>query len=93
MHRLSFVFCDFFRRLTKDLASHAKHVTATDLMEKFVKENEATNGPAHPNVTFRTLDATKVDYAPGSFDLVFSNWLLMYLSDTEVERFLRKVLE
>ena len=62
-------------------------------MEKFVKENEATNGPAHPNVTFRTLDATKVDYPAGSFDLVFSNWLLMYLSDTEVDCFIRKVLE
>ena len=58
-----------------------------------MQENEATNGPAHPNVTFRTLDATKVDYPTGSFDLVFSNWLLMYLSDTEIERFLRKVLE
>lgn len=62
-------------------------------MEKFVRENEATNGPDHPNVTFHALDATQMNYPAGSFDLVFSNWLLMYLSDKEVDTFLHKVIE
>ena len=80
-------------RLSGELAKMAKHVTATDLMEKFVKENELANGPAHANMTFRTLDATQLDYPANSFDLVFSNWLLMYLSDEEVDTFIRRVLK
>jgi hypothetical protein len=32
-------------------------------------------------------DVTKIDYPENSFDLVFSNWLLMYLSDEEVAQF------
>ena len=44
------------------------------------------NGPLHSNVTFRTLDATKLDYPPNSFDLIFFSWLLAYLSDEEVRQ-------
>lgn len=29
-------------------------------------------------------DATELDLEEGSFDVVFSNWLLMYLGDDEV---------
>lgn len=29
-------------------------------------------------------DVTQLTLTPGSYDVVFSNWLLMYLSDEEV---------
>jgi phosphoethanolamine N-methyltransferase len=35
-------------------------------------------------VDFRVADVTQLTLAPGSYDVVFSNWLLMYLSDEEV---------
>ena len=38
------------------------------------------------NVEFRAGDATELDLPHASADLVFSNWLLMYLSDAEVAK-------
>ena len=35
---------------------------------------------------FRAGDATELDLPRASADLVFSNWLLMYLSDAEVAK-------
>jgi phosphoethanolamine N-methyltransferase len=35
-------------------------------------------------VDFRVADVTQLTLTPGSYDVVFSNWLLMYLSDEEV---------
>ena len=60
---------------------------ATDFVEAFIKENEEINGPKYSNMTFRTLDAAKLDYPSNTFDLIFSNWLLMYLSDTETTKY------
>jgi hypothetical protein len=37
-----------------------------------------------PHVDFQVADVTQLTLAPGSYDVVFSNWLLMYLSDQEV---------
>jgi len=34
----------------------------------------------------RQADATQLIVPPNSFDVVFSNWLLMYLSDEEVAK-------
>ena len=44
-------------------------------------------------MTFRTVDALKLDYPQNSFDMVFSVWLFMYLSDEDVESFLHNVLK
>ena len=38
------------------------------------------------NVRFHAGDALELDVAPGSADVVFSNWLLMYLGDAEVAK-------
>lgn len=40
--------------------------------------------PPRSNVDFRVADVTELTLPEGSFDVVFSNWLLMYLSDQEV---------
>ena len=48
-------------------------------------QNESTNGH-YKNVKFLCADVTSPDlqFPEGSLDLIFSNWLLMYLSDKEV---------
>jgi len=48
-------------------------------------QNENTNGH-HKNVKFMCADVTSpnLHISEGSVDLIFSNWLLMYLSDEEV---------
>ncbi len=76
-----------FRRFTPELAKCAKSVISTDFMESFVEKNRQTNSANHPNVTFKTLDAAKLDYPPNSFDCVFFSWLLAYLSDDEIRKF------
>ena len=55
-------------------------------MDYFVEENRHINGPTFHNVTFRTLDATKLDYPSNSFDFIFFTWLLAYLTDEEVKK-------
>ncbi|TRY93992.1 hypothetical protein DNTS_021137 [Danionella cerebrum] len=79
-------------RYTRHLICRAGHVTAVDFMEKFVEKNREDNGHMG-NVEFIQADVTKLDFPEHSFDLIFSNWLLMYLSDQELtslaEKFLR----
>ena len=36
------------------------------------------------NVDFRVADVTELQLPDGCCDVIFSNWLLMYLSDAEV---------
>lgn len=48
-------------------------------------QNESINGH-HKNVKFMCADVTspELKVSENSVDLIFSNWLLMYLSDKEV---------
>jgi SAM-dependent methyltransferase len=62
-------------------------------MESSVAANEARHAPLFPGVVdFLVADVVLMDCPPSSYDVVFSNWLLMYLSDAEVEAFARKAL-
>ncbi|XP_032383403.1 phosphoethanolamine methyltransferase isoform X2 [Etheostoma spectabile] len=78
-------------RFTSHLLTKADHVTAVDFMESFVERNRQDNGH-HSNATFIQADVTKLDIPQNSIDFVFSNWLLMYLSDTELKSFIEKTL-
>ncbi|KAF3785384.1 Phosphoethanolamine N-methyltransferase 3 [Nymphaea thermarum] len=73
-------------RFTGELAKTARSVTAIDFIESVIKKNESVNGH-FKNVKFMCADAASPDlqFPPESFDIIFSNWLLMYLSDEEVE--------
>lgn len=71
-------------RFTGELAKSAKSVVALDFMQNLIDENEATHGHLG-NITFRCGDATELRLPEQSADIVFSNWLLMYLSDAEVQ--------
>jgi phosphoethanolamine N-methyltransferase len=78
-------------RFTGEMAKKAQSVTAVEFMEAFHKENQKLNGK-HNNVVFKCADATKVEFPPNSFDVIFMNWLLMYLDDTEVNNLFKKFL-
>ncbi|KAG7518650.1 phosphoethanolamine N-methyltransferase 3-like isoform X2 [Solea senegalensis] len=78
-------------RYTTHLLTKAAHVTAVDFMETFVEKNRQENGH-HNNATFIQADVIKMDFPQNSFDLIFSNWLLMYVSDDELKSFVEKML-
>lgn len=78
-------------RFTSSLATAAGHVITCDFVETLMQKNRQNNGH-FTNITFLTKDATKLKLDADSLDVVFSNWLLMYLSDHEVESFFRRAL-
>uniref|UniRef100_A0A672S1T4 phosphoethanolamine N-methyltransferase n=2 Tax=Sinocyclocheilus grahami TaxID=75366 RepID=A0A672S1T4_SINGR len=78
-------------RYTRHLIGKARHVTAVDFMEKFVEKNRKNNSHLG-NAEFIQADVTKLDFPKHSFDMVFSNWLLMYLSDQELKSLAEKLL-
>ena len=57
---------------------------SSDLMARL--QNEEINGHIYKNITFKCADVTspELKIEDNSIDLVFSNWLLMYLNDEEV---------
>ncbi|KAG2305088.1 hypothetical protein Bca52824_033739 [Brassica carinata] len=67
-------------RFTGELAQKAGEVIALDFIESAIKKNESVNGH-YKNVKFMCADVTSPDLEieDGSIDLIFSNWLLMYL--------------
>ncbi|MCD7452158.1 hypothetical protein HAX54_015270 [Datura stramonium] len=69
------------------LAEKAGELVAVDFIEGVIKKNESINGH-HKNVKFMFADVTSPDltFLPESVDLIFSNWLLMYLSDEEEQK-------
>lgn len=79
-------------RFTGDIAKTAKHVHAVDFMEAFIQKNKETNGSKYANTSFECADVMKLDMPLHSFDLIFSNWLLMYLSDEEIQVLMKKML-
>ncbi|CAK9219100.1 unnamed protein product [Sphagnum jensenii] len=80
-------------RFTGELAKTAGHVLAMDFMDNLIKKNEEVNGH-YKNTEFKCADVTALDLKipEASADIVFSNWLLMYLSDHEVEDLARNTI-
>lgn len=70
-------------RFTTDLASRANAVTVIDLSEQAIQENRARH-QHFANITYLAGSVTDVQFEPHSFDLIFSNWLLMYLNHDEI---------
>nr|BAX38993.1 phosphoethanolamine-N-methyltransferase [Chlamydomonas applanata] len=79
-------------RFTGELVrAGAAHVTALDFMEASIEENKRLNGH-NPNVDFRVGDVTELRLPDASYDVVFTNWLLMYLGDKEVQALANSML-
>ncbi|KAF8407635.1 hypothetical protein HHK36_006768 [Tetracentron sinense] len=81
-------------RFTGELAKEAGQVLALDFIESVIKKNEGTNGH-FKNVKFMCADVTSpnLKIPSESVDLIFSNWLLMYLSDKEVETLAERMVK
>ncbi|KAK2150774.1 hypothetical protein LSH36_390g02124 [Paralvinella palmiformis] len=59
---------------------------AVDFMQSFVEKNRQLNSH-HVNIKFIQADVLKLGLPEKSFDIIFTNWLLMYMSDEEVQTF------
>ena len=80
-------------RFTRILAEQGcKKIVAVDFQETACVENRRINVDNF-NVEVICHDATMLDFEAESFDLIFSNWLLMYLSDAEVAAFFQNCLK
>ncbi|KAF2369030.1 S-adenosyl-L-methionine-dependent methyltransferase [Trinorchestia longiramus] len=79
------------RYTTLLLENGVKEITAVDFMEVYVEENRKQNGH-FSGANFLCADVTTLQFPQESFDMVFSNWLLMYLTDREVEGLLCRML-
>ena len=69
-------------RFTSQFAPVAEHVVSVDFIEKFIAASKETNA-AFSNITYYAQSALEVNFEKESFDLVFINWLFMYLEDAE----------
>uniref|UniRef100_A0A183CA08 phosphoethanolamine N-methyltransferase n=1 Tax=Globodera pallida TaxID=36090 RepID=A0A183CA08_GLOPA len=74
------------------IESEASKVVATDFVHSFVEKNRERNSE-YANVEWRVGDATGLQFDEGSVDLVFTNWLLMYMSDEETVQFVANALQ
>jgi len=80
-------------RFTGDLAQRASAVLAVDFMDSFLKENQKRFSSVYPHIDYLCRDVTKLCLDEASYDFVFSNWLMMYLNDEEVEKLANKFVE
>ncbi|XP_035213418.1 phosphoethanolamine N-methyltransferase-like isoform X2 [Stegodyphus dumicola] len=78
-------------RYTGLLASAAFHVTAVDFMQDYINVNQQTHSHL-PNINYIATDVLDLEMPPKKYDVVFSNWLFMYLSDQECISLLEKIL-
>lgn len=79
-------------RFTTNFATQAKHVLSVDFIESFIEQNKVRNASFN-NITYQINDALSFEVESESVDLMFSNWLLMYLNDSEVIQFLFKSMK
>uniref|UniRef100_A0A914VXE0 phosphoethanolamine N-methyltransferase n=1 Tax=Plectus sambesii TaxID=2011161 RepID=A0A914VXE0_9BILA len=78
-------------RFTTSMAQTARHVLSTDFIESFIAKNRERNEKLG-NVSFQVGDAVNLKLEEESVDMVFTNWLMMYLQDEEVIQFLTNAL-
>ncbi|RHY81399.1 hypothetical protein DYB37_003339 [Aphanomyces astaci] len=78
-------------RYTGTIADHAASVVAVEFIEGFHTTNVETNGH-RANCSFICGDVCDLERPNESLDVVFSNWLLMYLNDVEVKKLALKNL-
>jgi SAM-dependent methyltransferase len=80
-------------RFTKVLADGGcKELLAVDFLEAACESNRSLNA-ANTRVQVLCQDATTLQFPHDRFDFIFSNWLLMYLSDDEVNSFFRNSIK
>ncbi|KAL4235114.1 hypothetical protein ACF0H5_006752 [Mactra antiquata] len=78
-------------RFTGLFAEKADRVLAVDFMESYVEQNKFNNSN-FTNIDYKCADVTTLQLTDNSYDLVFTNWLLMYLDDQEVHALIQKTM-
>ena len=78
-------------RFSSALAEKASSVIAVDFVDASCEINRESNAH-YNNLEVICEDALKLSFPPNSFDIVFSNWLLMYLTDEEVQNLATRCL-
>ena len=79
-------------RFTTIFSRTARHVTSTDFIESFIEKNKERNAAAK-NIKYVVSDAAHLQLPKRSIDLVFTNWLMMYMTDPEVVEFVTNALK
>ena len=78
-------------RFSSSLSEKAASVVSVDFVEASCNINRESNSK-FTNLEVVCEDALKLSFPRNSFDIVFSNWLLMYLSDVEVQTLANKCI-
>ena len=78
-------------RFSSSLSEKAASVVSVDFVEASCNINRESNSK-FTNLEVVCEDALKLSFPRNSFDIVFSNWLLMYLSDVEVQTLANKCM-
>ncbi|PRP85502.1 hypothetical protein PROFUN_06871 [Planoprotostelium fungivorum] len=72
-------------RYTPAFATLCASIHSVDFVQEFIDKNQQVNGALYPDKTsFTCSDAFLIENNDESLDLVFSNWLLLYMSDEQV---------
>nr|XP_026694631.1 phosphoethanolamine N-methyltransferase-like isoform X2 [Ciona intestinalis] len=79
-------------RFTSHLCDKAKNVVAVDFMQKFLDRNREDNCHRN-NLQLKCDNVMNLEFSDLSFDLVFSNWLFMYLYDDDAKTLLSRILK
>lgn len=79
-------------RFTTNFAEKAKHVISSDFIESFIEQNKVRNA-SFDNISYQVNDALSLQLEPASVDLMFTNWLMMYLNNDEVIEFLLRSMK
>lgn len=77
-------------RFTGFLAQGASHVTAVDLAPQLIEKNQSTH-QSLTNIDYIISDAMDLSFKQDSFDMIFINWLFMYLDDEEVSTLFKRI--
>ena len=77
-------------RFTQPLSCRAKQLISIDKVPHFVEKNKTTHTNCK-NVSFLCSDAMDLQFKEGYFDLVFINWLFMYLGDKESATLIERI--
>lgn len=77
-------------RYTPLLAKQASEVTTVDIAPQLIEASKAANSNFN-NIEYITSDAMDLSFKNETFDLIFINWLFMYLDDDESSLLMRRI--
>ena len=76
-------------RYSAQLAKKCRCLHVVEFVPELLERNQRRNA-SFSNIKYVCEDVVNLDYPPETFDLVFSSWLLMYLSDQEIATLVEK---